>query len=363
VLPGLDERLDPATYVLSPGDRVALSIWGSVDLTVDLIVTADGALLVPSVGRLEVAGIPLAEAAERLRKEASRAYPRSEITLSLVRPGLLRIPITGQVVDPGSYELLSSSRLADLVTLAGGLREGADGRAVIITNGEAQQTYDFLAWQIDGRAAGNPRLLSGNRVHIAPMTESVRVRGILPREVENQRSSLLDRPFESESVRVPYHADDRVDFVLRAAGWPGKDFCAEGVWAISPQGERSWVPLERAAATPLEPGMVIEVPFCREWVAVTGAVQRPGYYPFLPGQTAADYVGLAGGPSSIGRDQGWKAIDDAGEAFAIARADTIAAGARLWVPERRMHKFSTLLGPVGTAVALIVSLVAISSGN
>ncbi|MFH1145163.1 MAG: polysaccharide biosynthesis/export family protein, partial [Candidatus Eisenbacteria bacterium] len=360
---GLAEAIDPRSYSLAPGDRVAICIWGAVDVNLDLTVTADGALLIPSVGNLPVAGSTLAEAEEAVRSQAAQSYPHSRITLSLVEPALLRVPITGQVAHPGSYEILATSRLADLVAAAGDLNPGADGRALIVENGEgAREAHDFLAWQIDGLRTENPRLRSGDRVHVPPASAGFIVRGILePHPATYSAGAVVDRPFPSASRRIPYREGDRVDFALRAAGGPGSGFCDTGIWLWRAGLEKIWIPLEQAQATPVAPGDVIEIPFCREWIAVSGEIRRAGYYPFLPGQTAADYVGLAGGPSSIGRDGGWKFIGDDGRMRDCAPADTVQAGARIWIPERRTHKISAFLAPLGTAAAVVFSLIALAS--
>ncbi len=367
-LPGLEGAVDPSDYRLAPGDRLAFSIWGAIDEIVEVTVTADGALLIPSVGRLEVAGKTLAEATELARKASARAYQKTEIALSLVQPALLRIPITGQVTEPGSFEILATLRLADAIALAGGLREGADSRAIVIANGAGEarageaRAFDLLAWLTDGDDRENPRLREGDRVHVPAARHTILVRGVSSEEDRApQAGLLLDRPFASKTAGVPYRDGDRLDFVLRAAGWPGARFCAGGVWMDAPDAGRRWVPIDRAAEVEVFPGTQVEIPFCRDWIGVSGAVQRPGFYPFLPGQTAADYVGMAGGPSTVGRGSGWKRIDEQGRERALALADTVQAGTRIWVPERRSNKFSALLAPLGTAVAVVVSLIAIST--
>jgi protein involved in polysaccharide export with SLBB domain len=354
--------VDPAQYTLAPGDRVTLGIWGAADLALDLAVGADGALVVPSVGVVQVAGSTLRDAAESVRRACAAAYPQSAITLSLARPGPMRVPITGQVVAPGTYEIFSTYRLADLIALAGGSSGGADTRHVEVAHRDGTRIEaDLLAWQADGSGSGNPMLRTGDRVQVPPAFATYRVRGAFPEAPPVAATTTLDRPFRAETRVVPARAGDTVAFVLRAAGWLGTNACADGVWLARRDEPRRWVALGTSAEVELQPGDAIEIPFCREWVSVTGSVVRPGFYPFLPGQVAADYVYLAGGPTELGRNGGWKLVDDRGRKQGLAAADTIAAGARLWVPNRRAYTISSLLTPLGTAVAVIVSLVAISS--
>lgn len=357
----LEGILDPASYRVAPGDRLVLGIWGAVDLEQELALGADGGLVVPAVGVVTIGGLTLEEAAGKVRAACAAAYPRSTITLTLARPGLLRIPITGQVIAAGTYEVLSSFRLDDLVQVAGGLSSGADTRGLEITHRDGTRVMcDLLSWRADGSPTGNPTLETGDRVHVPPAAASHRVRGVFPEGMETAATSILDRPFRAETRLVPARPGDRLDFVLRAAGWLGTHACTETVWIDSPGGARREVRLADAAATALEPGDAIEIPFCREWVAVNGSVVRPGFYPYLPGQTVTDYVYLAGGPTELGRNSGWKTIDEAGKRHGVAATDPVLAGTRIWVPNRRYYTIATLLTPLGTAVAVVVSLVALS---
>lgn len=358
----LEGIVDPVSYRVAPGDLLAVGIWGAADLALELSVGADGGLVIPSVGVVAIGGLSLDQAAGEVRRACASAYPRSAITLTLVRPGRLRIPITGQVIAPGIYEVLSTFRLADLIQIAGGLSSAADTRSIQITHRDGSgATSDLLAWRADGSLAGNPVLDTGDRVHVSPATGMYRVRGVFPEGTEIAATSLLDRPFRTETRVVPARSGDRLDFVLRAAGWPGTHACTDAVWIFAPGHERREVRLTDAAATELRPDDAIEIPFCREWVSVNGSVVRPGLYPYLPGQTVADYVYLAGGPTELGRNAGWKTIDAHGKRQGVAATDTVAAGARIWVPNRRYYTVSTILTPLGTAVAVIVSLVALSS--
>lgn len=354
----LEAAVDPDRYVLSPGDVVTLTIWGAVELFLDLTVTSDGDLLVPSVGVVPAGGMTLSNAELLLRQKCAAPYPRSEIALSLVRPAVLRVPITGLVQVPGIHQVISSSRLQDLVGAAGGLRDGADRRAVRLQHADGSRAEcDLLSWELDQQDAGNPMLRSGDRVHVLPIVEGYRVRGV-PHYASRVASGAAG-PLEAETRLVPYREGDTLEFALRAAGGLGPFFCGDELW-VQRAGGQLRVPLDDAAAFLLEAGDVVDVPFCREWISVGGAVTRPGVYAFMPGQTVADYIYLAGGPSTRGRHSGWQMLGGDGERRDASPADSVAAGAQIWVPERRAHTYATVLTPIASAVALLVSIIALT---
>jgi len=343
-----------------------MSVWGMTDLIFDLRVTADGALIVPSVGAFSVEGMTLLGAEELLAARCAQSYPQSDVSLHLVQPAMMRIPVTGLVGYPGTISLPGGARLADLLELAGGILDGADTRGIeVISPGAAAMTYDHLAWLAEGHLGGNPQLHSGDRVHIRPAEIFCRVRGARPAD-ESYRVSggPLDRPFSVDTRLIALRGDDTLDFVLRAVGGRQASSCEPGVWvdrAADDADTHTWVPLAEAATFEVSSGDVIEIPFCQEWIAVGGSVNRPGLYPYLSGQTVGDYVFAAGGPTLTGRDDEWELWDpETGRKWEVSPEDSVSAGLHVWIPERRSHKISQLLTPIGTAVALAVSIYALT---
>ncbi len=365
---GFEAPVDRSEYRVGPGDELVLSIGSPTDLLLPLTVTADGALLIPSVGAVDLRRLTLHEAEQLVAERCRPAYPQALISLHLVRPALLRIPVTGLVTEPGIYTLPGTARLADLLQVAGGLRPSADSRRIRIgTRGDAVCLADYLTWRALGRGEGNPLLQSGEQVHVPPATASYRVRGTYGAEDEPAAgSSVIDRPFEPRVRLIAAKGGDDLAFVIEAAGGLPAGHCETGVWVTRMRdGEndeaRIWVPLDACPGFEMRPGDIVDVPFCREWIAVAGSINRPGLYPYLAGQTVGDYVLAAGGPTLTGKNNGWEIWDPVtGERHSAAPQDTLSAGEQVWVPERRAHKISTLLTPIGTAVALVVSIVALT---
>ncbi len=366
----LETEIDPAAYQVGPGDQLVLYIGGSTDLMIPLVVSADGSVVVPSVGVFHSGIMTLSQLEELVGKQCQQAYGSSEIALTLLRPAPLRFPVTGLVVEPGVYNSHAAVRLGDLIGYSGGLGNGANSRAIILMRKDGSRlTCDYLAWTVDGDDSGNPILQSGDRIHVPAASAFYRVRGAFPgtRQEIIRQNSLLDRPFYSRTILVPATSGDPLDFVLRAAGGLSESFCANYIIIHQSDPEATSAPttqnisLDKTSASIIKPGDTIEIPFCQEWVSVTGAVTRPGLYPFLPGQTVVDYVVAAGGPNDKGSSGGWRFIDPvSGNKSSADSNDTVPAGAMIQVPERRLQKFTSFITPFISAAALVVSIIAVN---
>jgi len=352
--PGLVEPvehpLERSEHKLAPGDLLSLLFWGPVEASYLLEVAADGALLVPSLGCIEVAGRNVAEAESLVASIARVAFPSSRVALRLVRAAHIKVWVTGAVMRPGIYELGSGSRLSDAIVAAEGLTEASDVRRIVIWGaGRKPAEVDLLRWRVMGEEAGNPVLQSGARVFVPRMRATYQVAGAA--------ASIRVPPSGSASqLRViPHRPGDTVSFAIAAAGGPGSASAEEGAWLLRGS-TRQWVPADSMDRVLLEPGDRVEVPVEESWIAVSGAVVRPGLYPYVPGQTAAAYVFAAGGPSLAGRHDGWNILSPDGTRSDLDPADPVPPGSRIWVPQRRTRTISEFLTPLSTAVALIVSL-------
>jgi protein involved in polysaccharide export with SLBB domain len=139
------------------------------------------------------------------------------------------------------------------------------------------------------------------------------------------------------------------------------------LWRHEPGTRRSLIPEliqlgpDSLSHVEIQPGDLVDIPYRGEWVAVTGAVNAPGRYPFLAGWTAREYVNAAGGPSPIGKRSGWSVVREGEKERSIDPGDPIAPGDVLRVPQSFTHKTSVILGTASAAVALLISVIALAT--
>src|SRR5690606_16117779 len=188
----LEASLDRKVYRLIPGDRIHVGIWGESPVSHLLGVTPDGMLVIPKVGRIEVAGQTL-ESAERAVTEAlTDLYPRARVTLTLLEPGRFRNLVTGMVANPGVYESMVGDRLSMALRAAGGISPGGTGRRIRIFDpigtdtasrstavSESPREVDLLPWLVRADLDANPVLQPGQVIEVAPQEETVSIRGAI----------------------------------------------------------------------------------------------------------------------------------------------------------------------------------------
>ncbi len=365
----LEQPVDPDLYRVLPGDLVHVGAWGEGARAFTLRVGPEGALLVPDVGPIQVAGLSLREAQSRLVEAFRPLYPRSSVSLRLLEPGRFRVPVTGLVERPGVYETSSLDRVSSLLEQAGGIRPGGSVRRLRLApldhDGPTEE-IDLARWLLGGELAANPFLASGLALEIPPIGPTVRVRGPVQGRAAFQTTPVTparfaDRPEEEPDLRVEWLPGDSVATILGLAG--GASDRATGVVTLRRAGEDArLLSLARAAdrAQPVAPGDILELEYAARWVYLTGAVRMPGRYPHLPGMRVGDYVSLAGGPTELGRSDGWTIRRGDESAHAVEPSAFVDAGSTLRVPERRTYKFNTLLAPLSSASALIISIIALS---
>lgn len=121
-------------WLVEPGDVVRLHNWGAPEQSGDLLVNEHGVVLVPSVGRLAVAGAPT-DSVERqiVRAYAGRIDP-SRVEVTILRP----VAVVGGVRAPGVQLADPSSSVLSLIVRAGGaMRAGGDTRVYLLRTGES----------------------------------------------------------------------------------------------------------------------------------------------------------------------------------------------------------------------------------
>jgi protein involved in polysaccharide export with SLBB domain len=129
----------PADYHLGPGDQLVLILTGDVELAYTLPVTREGFVLIPQVGQVFVSHLTLAQLRDVLFTRLARVYSgvrRTNATthfdVSVTNVRANQVYVTGEVNQPGAYQISSLGTALTALYAAGGITDRADMRQVAI---------------------------------------------------------------------------------------------------------------------------------------------------------------------------------------------------------------------------------------
>ena len=122
----------PANYVIGPDDVLSVVFWRDKDLTSDVVVRPDGKISLPLLNDVQAGGLTPDQLREAVCTAARRFIEEPSVTVIVKQIKSRKLFITGQVEKPGSYVLSGPTTVVQLIAMAGGLKEFADGRKILI---------------------------------------------------------------------------------------------------------------------------------------------------------------------------------------------------------------------------------------
>ena len=133
----------PPDYVIGADDVLSIVYWRDKDMTGDVTVRPDGKISLPLLNEFQAAGLTPLQLRDRLMEESRRYIEDPHITVVVHQINSRKVFITGEVAKPGSYPLNESTTVMQLIALAGGLRDYANGKKIVILRTENGQSVSY----------------------------------------------------------------------------------------------------------------------------------------------------------------------------------------------------------------------------
>ena len=174
--------LVPPEYLVSAGDEIVLSIWGSVDADLRLVVDKAGRISVPRVGTIMVSGVRYADLPALISQRVAQTFKNFQLSVSLGQLRGVRIFVTGFAVRPGAYTVNALSSIANAVVRAGGPTASGSFRNIQLRRGNSVvSTLDFYDLLLNGDRSADRLIQAGDVIHIGPIGMQVGVIGSVNR--------------------------------------------------------------------------------------------------------------------------------------------------------------------------------------
>jgi protein involved in polysaccharide export with SLBB domain len=193
----------PMNYVLGPDDELLLNIYGVQEANFRLLVRAEGMIIIPQVGQVHVAGLPLEEAITQIKNKLSSTVYRSikngstHLNVTLGKIKSIRITILG-AMKPGLYTVSSLTTLFNALYLAGGpdINIGSYREIALIRNSEVYRKIDLYEFLMMGYVKDNVLLKEGDVINIPVYKKRISIAGQVKRPgtyemLENENTEQL----------------------------------------------------------------------------------------------------------------------------------------------------------------------------
>jgi polysaccharide export outer membrane protein len=281
VIPPILGRIDPDTYRVGPGDAFSFRVSDLLDARI-VRVGPEGAIFLPDLGAIPVAGLTLNEAEARVR-ELLKPYVRGKgLVFMLYAPRRFRVAVLGEVATPGPVTLQAPARASEAIEAAGGVTTDGARRGIQVRRGPDTLSVDLVRYERAGDEAADPLVFETDVLFVPPAGHRVWILGAVP-----------------HPGRYDLAPGDRVSTLLAAGGGVLPEASLEDAelarFVDSVRTERRPVALAAALTSPgsaedvpLEDGDHLYLPARANWkraavVSVSGQVSRPGAYSIREG--------------------------------------------------------------------------------
>jgi polysaccharide export outer membrane protein len=133
----------PPGYVIGVDDKLAIVYWKDKDMSAEVIVRPDGKISLPLLNEIAAAGKTPAQLHDEILDQSRRYVEDANVTVVVLQINSRRVFITGEVNKPGPYPLAGPTTVLQLIAMAGGLREYAKGKNIILMRTENSTPVSF----------------------------------------------------------------------------------------------------------------------------------------------------------------------------------------------------------------------------
>jgi polysaccharide export outer membrane protein len=291
-------------YVIGTGDEIQIRGWGMVSVDVTATVDRGGAIYIPRVGSVRVAGVKYRELQGHLKQAIGKVYSNFELTASISQTRAVQIYVVGHAVRPGTYTVNSMSTLLNALFTSGGPDSSGSMRNIQLKrNGATVANFDLYDMLVKGDKSQDATLHDGDVIYIpevgplVALTGNVKTPAIFElkgsaslADVVNwaggvdsaaeQRQIIIEKTVNNIYQTVAELVADKATIAARLAAIPVRATDVIRVFA---------------------PGAVpVQAQLQNEYVRVSGEVKQGGVFQLRKGETLRDFMFRLGGTTDAG---------------------------------------------------------------
>jgi polysaccharide export outer membrane protein len=148
-----------AEYEVGPGDVLEVNVFGNDDLSRMPTVQTNGAISLPLLGEVQVAGLTVGEVQRKITNLLAKDYlvnPQVEVKVREYQSQF--VSVVGEVNSPGRKPIRGRMRLIDVLIEAGSFKPSASGQVMITrVDGEFASGQKTMTVRISSSASPTPQ--------------------------------------------------------------------------------------------------------------------------------------------------------------------------------------------------------------
>ena len=164
--PVTDVPVSP-NYVLGPGDEINVQLTGQLNQQLRFTVDRSGAIAIPGIGTVHVAGLPFGQLKDFLDAQLGKIYRNFTLSTNLGSLRTIQVFVVGEARRPGAYSISSLSTLTNAVFASGGpLPQGSLRDIQVKRGGVTIDHFDLYDLLLHGDKSKDVALMSGDVIFI-----------------------------------------------------------------------------------------------------------------------------------------------------------------------------------------------------
>ena len=133
----------PPDYIIGPDDVLNIVFWRDKDISAEVAVRPDGRISLPLLNDVQAGGLTPLQLRDRITEEAGRFVDDPNVTVVVRQINSRKVFVTGEVARPGPYPLTGPTTVLQMLATAGGIREYADSKHIVVMRLENGRTTSY----------------------------------------------------------------------------------------------------------------------------------------------------------------------------------------------------------------------------
>jgi polysaccharide export outer membrane protein len=134
-----DMQTDDSPYHIGPSDVLDISVWENEALSRTVVVRPDGMISLPLLNDVRAAGLTPEQLRTELATRLQEYIPNVEVSVIVNAVNSMKVSVLGEVGSPGRYPFESHMTVLDALAVAGGLKDFAARKRIVIMRQEGQE--------------------------------------------------------------------------------------------------------------------------------------------------------------------------------------------------------------------------------